>query len=127
VEWRKKTIIDGGAVAAGDDISGEIAEMGNRVRYTLTLDADTSLNLYANPAGPRTNNRSGMPFDPALYVYNAQGNLLYWSNETAFGDATLFDASMEGVELTAGSYTIEVRGFADVVAGPYKLVVERAG
>jgi hypothetical protein len=68
-----------------------------------------------------------MPFDPALYVYDAEGNLLYWSNETAFGDAALFEASIEGMELPAGSYTIEVRGFTDLISGPYELVLESAG
>jgi hypothetical protein len=121
------TPVDGGMVTAGDEIAGEIASIGSRMRYTLTLDTATSLNLHANPAGPRTNNRSGMPFDPALYVYDAEGNLLYWSNETAFGDAALFEASIEGMELPAGSYTIEVRGFTDLISGPYELVLESAG
>jgi hypothetical protein len=41
-------VIDGGTVAVGGAVSGEVAEVAQRVRYTLTLDATTVLNIYAN-------------------------------------------------------------------------------
>jgi hypothetical protein len=121
--------MDGGTVAAGDTIVGEIADGGNRVSYTLTLDADTSLNLYANATGPRTNDESGMRFDPVLYVYDAQDRSLFWNDEATYEDDVslgISDAGMEGIELTAGVYTIEVGGFIDLITGPYELIVESA-
>jgi hypothetical protein len=132
------TVIDGGMVAVGDEISGEIAEIGYRVRHTLTLDASTTLNVYANATGPRTNDESGTTFDPMLYVYDAQGRSLFWNDEITYKDDSIYnddplnttigisDAGLEGIELTAGVYTIEVGGAFDFVAGPYELIVESA-
>ena len=127
------TVISGGAVAVGDTVAGEIPEIGTRVKYTLTLDADTSLNLYANSTGPRTDGVSETTFDPALWVYDAQGRSLFWNDEItykddAINDTTLgiFDAGLEGIELAAGVYTIEVGAALDFVSGPYELIVESA-
>jgi hypothetical protein len=117
------TVNDGGAVSVGDTIAGEIPAVGNRVQYTLTLDADVSLNLYANATGPRTNDESGTTFDPALYVYGAQGRSLFWNDEITYNDDSIsdatigiFDAGLEGIELAAGVYTIEVGAAVDFVS-----------
>jgi hypothetical protein len=127
------TVSDGGTVAVGDTIAGEIPKVGNRVDYTLTLDSDASLNLYASATGPRTDDESGTTFDPILYVYDAQGRTLYWNDESTYkddilGDTTIgiSDAGLEGIELTAGVYIIEVGGWMDIASGPYKLTVESA-
>jgi hypothetical protein len=127
------TVNDGGTVAVGDTIAGEIPAVGTRVQYTLTLDADASLNLYANATGPRTDGVSETTFDPALYVYDAQGRSLFWNDEItykddAINDTTLgiFDAGLERIDLAAGVYTIEVGAALDFVSGPYELIVESA-
>ena len=123
-----QTYTDGGAIAVGDSISGVITETGNRVRYTLTLDSDSSLNLLVNATGLSTNVLSGGRFDPVLYIYDAHGHLLFWNNEIAISDEVVGDgdAGVEGIALSAGDYTVEVGGYYDFIAGPYKLVVESA-
>jgi hypothetical protein len=127
------TVIDGGTVAVGDTIDGEIAEVANRVKYTLTLDTDASLNLYAKATGPRTDVEDGTTFDPILYVYDSQGRSLFWNDEITYKDDSpadttigISDAGLEGIALGAGVYTIEVGGYVDYVSGPYKLMVESA-
>jgi hypothetical protein len=117
---------DGGEVAVGDAITGEIANLGTRLEYTLTVDTNTSLNVYANATGPRTNDQSGMSFIPVLYIYDTQGDLLFWTEHGGIGDDFLLDGSIEGADLTAGNYTIEVRGWGDILSGPYELIVESA-
>jgi predicted dienelactone hydrolase len=120
------TFIDSGTVAVGDTVAGEIADMGTRMGYALSLDADTFLNLYANATGPRTNDRSGARFDPVLYVLDGQGDVLFWNDEVTHDDdfQGIWDAGLDGIELTAGSYTIVVGGFH--ATGPYELVVASA-
>ena len=107
-------------------VAGEIAEIGTRMGYARSLDADTSLNLYANATGPRTNDRSRTRFDPVLYVFDAQGRVLFWNEEITHDDDSrgIFDSGLEGIELTAGSYTIVVGGYH--ATGPYELVVASA-
>jgi hypothetical protein len=124
------TVIDGGTVAVGDEISGEVAEVAQRVKYSLTLEADMVLNTYANATGTSTAGyASGGMFDPALYVYDAQGNLVWWNNEISWEDdlAGKYDAGLEGIALAAGVYSIEVGSANDLTSGPYKLIVESAG
>jgi len=122
--------MDGGAVTVGDEIAGEISEVAKRVRYTLTVDADTTLNLYANAAGMRKHDSWGTGrFDPSLYIYDAQGNLLFWNDDLNFADnfsgaPNAFDAGLEGVTLEAKTYIVEVAGSIDIISGPYTLVIE---
>jgi hypothetical protein len=124
------TIMDGGTVAVGDEIAGEIAEVAQRVRYTLTVDADTTLNIYVNATGLRKYGSWGSGrFDPQLYIYDAQGNLLFWNDELSFADDSsatpeAYDAGLEQLALNAGNYFVEAAGSVDIVAGPYMLVVE---
>ena len=123
------TVLDGGMVAVGDDIAGEIPKIGTRVKYILTLDVDTALNIYAKATGPRTDDASGMKFDPVLYIYDAEDNTLFWNDEYSISHLSLdaegiWDAGLEGVEVAAGNYSIEVGGGGDFNAGPYTLIVE---
>ena len=122
------TGIDGGTVAVGDPVSGEIADVGNRVRYALTLDSDSSLNFTVNATGLATDAASTGRFDPVVYIYDTRGALLFWNDEIAItgelrGD---YDAGVSGIDLVAGDYTIEVGGYNDYVTGPYQLAVESA-
>lgn len=112
------TFTDGGTVAVGDTIAGEIAERGIRMGYNLTLEADATLNFYANAAYAHS-------FDPVLYVCDAQGDVLFWNDELNFEDEGIFNAGLEGIALPAGSYTIVVSGFSHRT-GSYELVVESA-
>lgn len=105
---------------------GEISHPGVRVTYTLDLGTDTVITIRAIPAGMRTNNSRGLAFNPMVLVYDKTGHLLAANNETAFDDETLFDATVKGLSLAAGSYSIEVRGVLDVVTGPYRLAVVSA-
>jgi hypothetical protein len=116
-------------VAVGDEIAGEIAERAQRVRYTLTIDADTAVNIYLHARGTRKNSWGSGWFDPYLYVYDAQGNLLFWNDELTFADdfsgkQDTYDASLEGVTLETGSYIVEAAGSSDIIAGPYMLAIE---
>ena len=126
------TVLDGGTVAVGDEVSGTIEETAQRVRYTLTLENDTALNIYVRATGFRyPGSWDQGPFDSALYVYDANGRLLFWNDEFSVVDNTLgtldaFDAGLEGVLLTAGDYIVEVAGSVDIIAGPYLLIVEAA-
>jgi hypothetical protein len=123
------TVIDGGAVAVGDTVPGKLAEVAQRVKYTLTLEADMILNIYANATGASTAGYgAGGMFDPSLYVYDAQGNLLWWNEELSWEDdlAGKYDAGLEEIALTAGVYAIEVGSANDLTAGPYELIVQSA-
>jgi hypothetical protein len=123
------TVIDGGTVAVGDTVAGKIAEVAQRVKYSLTLEADMVLNIYANATGTSTAGYgSGGMFDPSLYVYDAQGNLLWWNYELSWEDdiAGKYDAGLEGITLTAGVYPIEVGSGNDLTSGPYELIVQNA-
>jgi hypothetical protein len=109
--------------------------VGQRNQYTLTVDSDIALNIYASATGERTPDSwlygYVAMFDPFVCIYDAQRNLLFWNDEISFqdaeGDQPLFDAGLEGIELVAGIYTVEVRGAAETNAGPYVLIVESAG
>ena len=72
-----------------------------------------------------------MKFDPILYVYDAQGNTLFWNDKSSIAHLSLdslgvFDAGLEDIDLAAGDYTIEVGGKVDFNTGPYTLIVENA-
>lgn len=109
------TVLDGGAIEVGDEADGEIPAVAQRVRYTLTLTADTVLTITARAMG--------YGFDSAMYVFDDEGQLLVWSDDVSLAD---YDARLEGVALKAGTYRIEVGGSYDLFSGPFKLVVENA-
>jgi hypothetical protein len=83
--------------------------------YSLTLDAPTTLNLYANV---------NATFDTVMNVVDEQGNPLFWNDEVILDDV-VGSAGFEGLELPAGSYTVIVTGFGQQT-GDYELVVENA-
>ena len=126
------TVLDGGPVVIGDEVPGTIEETAQRVRYALSLEDDTVLNIYARATGARSpESWDAGPFDSSLVIYDAEGRLLFWNDEISLVDNTqgtldAFDAGLEGVSLTAGSYIVEVAGSVDIIAGPYVLIVENA-
>jgi hypothetical protein len=128
---REVMFLEGGTAAVGDVIVGEIPDVGNRVEYSLTLDADAPVNFYARATGTATNDESGAAFDPVLYVRDAQGEVLVWNDDFTVtyrdkhDDLANFDAGLEGLTLPAGSYTIIVNGYGRST-GRYELVVESA-
>ncbi len=117
----KNTILDGGAIAVGDEVAGEIAAITRRVRYTLTLPKDMVVHITVTGAGPKNKDTILLgvtTFEPAVYVFDAGGKLLVWN------DIISSVAKLEGLSLKAGTYRIEVGGSFDLVSGPFKLVVE---
>ncbi len=117
----KITILNGGTITVGKEVTGEIAAITQRMRYTLTLTTDSVLNLKASENGLK-NKDTVLPdvykFNPAIYVLDAKGKLLVWNNIFSF------EAKLEGLALKAGTYQIEVGGSSDLVSGPFKLIVE---
>jgi hypothetical protein len=134
VNWgnsREITVIDGGTIDVGSEVAGEIAEVAQRVRYTMTLTADTTLTITASGTGQRYVDISMMgvtTFDPALYVFDAEGKLLAWGDDISLEAviAGITDAKLEEIALKAGTYWIEVGSSYDQASGPFKLVVESA-
>jgi len=112
---------DRGAIDIGDVVSGELLEAYSRDRYTLTLDAASTLNIYVNHVGRAT--AGGSIFDTYVFIYDGQDHLLLWNDDRTGGSA---NAGIEDYELAAGTYVIEVGGFADFYAGAYELRVETA-
>jgi hypothetical protein len=134
VNWgnlQEITVIDGGTIDVGSEVAGKIAEVAQRVRYTVTLTADTTLTITASGTGQRYVDISMMgvtTFDPALYVFDAEGKLLDWRDDISLEAviAGITDAKLEEIALKAGTYWIEVGSSYDQVSGPFKLVVESA-
>jgi hypothetical protein len=126
------TVLDAGSVVVGDELSGTIEEIAQRVRYTLILEDDAALNIYARATGDRyPDSWDEGPFDSSLVIYDADGSLLFWNDELIVTDNTrrtldAFDAGLEGVSLTAGNYIVEVAGAVDIIVGPYRLIIESA-
>jgi hypothetical protein len=126
--------VEAGSIALGETIDGVITAIGQRARYSLNLDADTTLSIYAR-TGRASASRpwlaAGTRFDPALYMYDAQGRLRYWNDELDMLDDARsydagFDAGIEGLRLAAGSYLLEVAASVDAQAGTYTLEVATA-
>jgi hypothetical protein len=107
-------ILDGGAITLGQPVDVALAEAGRRVRYTLTLEANTLLNITLR-GGPGT--------DAMLYLYDAAGELISSVDELSFFDDT-FDAGWTNFDLEAGVYGIEAGGWNDAYPGDYVLLVE---
>lgn len=120
------TVVDGGAVTIGDTLAGEVPAITQRVAYNLSLESDASVNLYVKATGSKTLDSVGSDFfDPMVYVYDSSGSLLFWNDNQSF-ESYSDNSGLEAISLKAGDYTIQVGGWADLNAGPYELVVERA-
>ena len=111
----------GGTVRLGEPAQGAIEHIGDRVGYSLTLDADSTLDVMVPATG---NAAEGTLLDSVLYVVDASGSILFWNDELSLGDPTL-DAGIEGLALPAGAYTLVVGALDDEV-GPFTLSVDAA-
>lgn len=109
---------DGGAIAPGDEVTGELAAPGERAAYTLDLAQDATVNIAL--AG-----QVDSPLDAYVRLYDADGNLLAENDELDFED-DVADAGLVAQELPAGTYTLEVASWGDAFPGPYTLSVETA-
>ena len=110
------TISDGGAIAVGDSVEGEIAP-GERIQFTLT--ADTS--------GPVTISVTDVDgaLDSYLRIYDADGNLIAENDDIELG--VQINSVVEGLQLAAGdTILIEVGTYDDAASGSFTLTVETA-
>jgi len=110
------TVSDGGSIAPGDSVEGTIA-MGERVRYTLTAEADATLDISLGDAEGA--------LDTYLRVYDADGALIAESDDIELG--VQINSLVEGLEVAAGdSIIIEAGTYGDGSEGDYTLSVAAA-
>lgn len=109
-------VTDGGAIVVGEPIDGTIA-LGERIRYTLTVEADGELNVsITNPDGQ---------FDSYLRIYDAEDNLIAENDDSVPGE--VYNSLVEGLPVTAGDVLIvEVGTYADGGEGDFTVSVEAA-
>ncbi len=121
------SITDGGAISVGNAVAGEIAEVHSRVRYSLTIEADSTLDARVTGTGRATIpiERRGTRFRPWMFIYDSQGNLSFWNYDINFSSASS-NGPINGIDLEAGTYIVEVGGVWDIQAGPYELIIETA-
>jgi C-terminal processing protease CtpA/Prc len=106
--------IDGGEIAVGDSVDGEI-EAGTRVSYTLEVEEDATLNITL---GDETGE-----FDTVLRIYDEDGLTVAENDDSPAGDT--YNSLVEGLEVEAGDVLIiEVATFDDAFDGEYTLTVE---
>ena len=109
------TIIDGGPIAVGDALPGEFTDMGQRVRFTLTLDKPAVLDIVQ---------WGEEELDASLRIYDSAGNMLYENDELSMTDpAGNWDAGWNGLALEAGTYILEAATFIDTGVGTFTLSV----
>ena len=114
------TLSDGGVITVGDALPVEITDMGQRVRFSLVLDAPAVLDIIQS-------GEAGV--DAYVRLYDAAGNLLQENDELSLDDNAdgIFDAGWTGLSLDAGTYVIEAGTYTDTGAGSFTLSVSEAG
>jgi hypothetical protein len=113
------TITDGGVITVGDALPVEFTDMGQRVRFTLVLDAPAVLDIIqSGEAG----------FDAFVRLYDAAGNVLRENDELSMDDNAdgIFDAGWTGLSLDAGTYVIEAGTYTDTGVGSFTVAVSEA-
>jgi C-terminal processing protease CtpA/Prc len=107
------TLIDGGEIAVGDSVEGEIAA-GERTRYLFTAEEDATLTItISDPDGA---------LDSYLRVYNTDEELIGENDDIELG--VQINSVIDGLEVAAGeSIIIEVGTYADQAEGAYTLEV----
>ncbi len=112
------TIIDGGPIAVGDALPVEFTDMGQRMQFTLILDAPAVLDIVQS---------SEEELDAFLRIYDSAGNMLYENDELSMTDPEgSWDAGWIGLALEAGTYVIEAATFIDTGVGTFTLSVSAA-
>ncbi len=110
------TIVEGGEIALGDEVTGEIG-IGEVVHYTLTVAEDTAVVISLTSVNG--------DIDPYLSVFDADGNLIAENDDIELG--VVVDSQIEGLELTGGeTVVIEVATYDNAYAGEYALSVSAA-
>ncbi len=106
-------------IAVGEALPLEITEMGQRVQFTLTLDAPAVLDIVQSGAAW---------LDAFARIYDAAGNILYEADELSLEDNAdgVYDAGWNGLEFAAGTYIIEAATFVDIGTGEFTLSVTEA-
>jgi C-terminal processing protease CtpA/Prc len=115
-------IIDGGEIAVGDEVTGEIAAQ-TRVHYTIAVKAGDTLNFYlGDDAGE---------LDTVLALLDTSGNVLV-ANDDAPGedgsDGDTLSSALLDLEIPVDlTLVVEVATVNDDGAGAYTLRIEAAG
>jgi hypothetical protein len=109
------TTVDGGSIALGDELEGEVTAPGERVSYTLELEEEAVVNILLTALADSS-------LDAYVRLYDADGNLLVENDELDFIDEPT-DAGITDYTLAAGSYTLEVASWGDAFPGTYVLSV----
>ncbi|MCC6614188.1 MAG: hypothetical protein IT320_11970 [Anaerolineae bacterium] len=105
--------IDGGAIGIGDTVEGDITA-GERVRYLLTPEADTTVDISLTDADGA--------LDTYLRIYDADDNLITENDDIKLGEE--INSLVEGFPVNAGeAITIEVATYDDALDGSYTLTV----
>jgi hypothetical protein len=106
---------DAGAIALGDEVTGELTASGERVTYTLELEDDAVVDVLL--AAPTDSS-----LDAYVRLYDMDGKLLVENDELSFLDEVT-DAGIMDYALEAGVYTVEVASWGDAFPGAYTLSV----
>lgn len=113
-------IIDGGEIAIGDEVSGEIAA-NSRIHYTIDVSAGDVINIYLG-------DDSG-ELDTVLALLDTGGNVLLANDDALGEDGTPGDSlnsALEELEIPVDlTLIIEVATVNDESAGAYTLRVEK--
>ncbi len=110
------TTSEGGLIAIGDTVEGELAQ-GERIRYSLILEGAATMNITLSDAAGEV--------DTYLRVYDDAGQIVVENDDIESG--VQINSIIEGLELGKGTYVIEVGTFEDRSEGAFTLTVEDAG
>jgi len=113
-------IIDGGAIAIGEEVNGEIMA-NSRIHYTIEVSAGDIINIYLS-------DESG-ELDTVLALMDTGGNVLLANDDALTEDGTPGDSlnsALEELEIPVDlALIIEVATVNDESAGAYTLRVEQ--
>lgn len=105
------TIIDGGTLALGDVVSGEL-ETATRITYTLPVSEGVKFSVYVNSE----------EFDTYLRILDQEGNVLV-ENDDLTSKQT--NSGVEEVQTPIDFVlVIEISAFGDDGAGQFELIIE---
>ena len=107
------TVVEGGEITVDSVVSGDI-EPGQRVRYTLIADEDTTVNISLGD--------EDQALDTYLRVYDAEESLLAENDDIVLGE--VINSAIEALAVASGEpIIVEVGTYADSSGGTYTLSV----